>query len=83
MNGPLSDRDEPPDRADDAVVRSAYANGPRFVSELDEGADDETLSSRLISRLVPIRPLMQGRILAQKSKRHWSHNIMSNGGRLQ
>ena len=53
VNGPLSDCEDPPDRADDAVVRSAYANGPRFVSELDEGADDETLSSRLISRLVP------------------------------
>ena len=53
VNGPLSDCEDPPDRADDTVVRSAYVNGPRLVSKLDEAAHDEVVSSRLISRLVP------------------------------
>ena len=38
---------------DEPVERSAYASGPRLVSELDEAAHDEVVSSRLISRLVP------------------------------
>jgi len=35
----------------ESVVRSAYANGPRLVSELDEAADDETLSKMFNKRI--------------------------------
>ena len=36
---------------DESVVRSAYTNGPRLVSELDDGAHDEVVSSRAMSLL--------------------------------